>query len=233
MALRVAGIHRGGGGERYLPCREAFGEAERLDRGGLTTLILAVLAVVWAVVLASWVWSRTAGSYLSSVGSFRRHLAVLERTSPTTVPAANRLHGPSAVPPPLYRPTPVGGAGRQPVGRAAGLPAAAATVRQPAPSAAVRRHRQRQKRRRDVLLSLLVAAVATLMLAAVPGLAWGLYANVVFDLLLAAYVALLIRVRNAVAERDAKLSYLALVRPPPASADDLDAGELLLRRTAN
>ena len=107
------------------------------------------------------------------------------------------------------------------------------------------RRRQSQKRRRDVLVFLLAGAVATLVIAAVPGLHRMAYVNVIFDLLLAAYVALLVRFRNLAAERDVKLSYLPRGRAIPAGvvrhgtgryaslAARLDTGEMMLRRAAN
>lgn len=106
------------------------------------------------------------------------------------------------------------------------------------------RRRQSQKRRRDVLVFLFAGATATLALGAIPGLHRMLYANLIFDLLLAAYVALLVRARNLSAERDAKLSFLPRVHPVPAGVirrgtgryaslgGGYDTGERMLRRAA-
>jgi hypothetical protein len=173
-----------------------------------------------------------------TVGTFRRHITVLGRASPGTVRAANQMRGPVNIATSPYRPHPIG-AIRRPTGPAMGLQAGRRI------GAAELRRRQSQKRRRDVLAFLLAGATATLALGAVPGLHRMLYANVIFDLLLAAYVALLVRMRNLAAERGSKLAYLPRVRPAPAGAvrrgtgryaslgGRLDTGELMLGRAAN
>ena len=114
-----------------------------------------------------------------------------------------------------------------------------------APSAAAMRRRESQKRRRDVLMFLLAGALTTLALGAIPGLHRLLYVQVVFDLAVAAYVALLLHVRNLAAERDAKLSFLPPVRAVPVGmvrrgtgryaslTPAFDTAELALRRAAN
>jgi len=106
---------------------------------------------------------------------------------------------------------------------------ARAGVRVPAASAAARSRTIR--RRRDVLTALLVAVVATLALGLLFSMGIMLLANVVADILLVAYVALLVHQRNVAAERDMKVRFLpqahrldpALLRAEPA----------LLRRSAN
>ncbi|HEX4865029.1 MAG TPA: hypothetical protein VFV02_13230, partial [Acidimicrobiales bacterium] len=63
----------------------------------MTTVVLLVLAIIWGVLLVSWLRSRTEGTFSDSVGTFRRHLSVLERAAPSTVAPANRLRsGPVA-----------------------------------------------------------------------------------------------------------------------------------------
>jgi uncharacterized protein (DUF58 family) len=87
------------------------------------------------------------------------------------------------------------------------------------------------RRRRDVLSALVVAVLATLVLGLLPAFRVMLVAHLVADILLAAYVALLIHQRNVAAERDLKVRFLpqahrldpALLRAEPA----------LLRRSAN
>jgi hypothetical protein len=87
------------------------------------------------------------------------------------------------------------------------------------------------RRRRDVLSALIVAVVGTLGLGLIPAFHILLMANVLADVLLVAYVALLVHQRNAAAERDMKVRFLpqahrldpALLRAEPA----------LLRRSAN
>jgi len=87
------------------------------------------------------------------------------------------------------------------------------------------------RRRRDVLTALLVAVVATLGLGVFVGssLVWG--AQLLTDVLLAAYVALLVHQRNVAAERDMKVRFLPrAARLEPAI---LRAEPALLRRSAN
>ena len=107
-------------------------------------------------------------------------------------------------------------------------PVRAARIATPAASAA----RSRTiRRRRDVLSALLVAAVATLALGLLFSMGVMMVAHVVSDVLLVAYVALLVHQRNVAAERDMKVRFLpqahrldpALLRAEPA----------LLRRSAN
>ena len=50
----------------------------------MTYLILFILAVVWAVYLASWMRSRTETSRTNSISSFARHMHTLERATPRT-----------------------------------------------------------------------------------------------------------------------------------------------------
>ncbi len=102
-------------------------------------------------------------------------------------------------------------------------------VRSPSPVSAARSRTIR--RRRDVLTALLVASVATLALGLLFSMGIMLVAHVVADILLVAYVALLVHQRNVAAERDMKVRFLpganrvdpALLRVEPA----------LLRRSAN
>jgi hypothetical protein len=204
-------------------------------------VILLVLAVVWGVLLASWLRSRTKGTFSDPVVTFRRHLSVLERATPTTVTPANRLRSGSIAgrtipayrspsrPVATWRSGPPSRPGAGP-GRSALRP----------PSAAGFRRRQAQRRRRDVLCVLLAGMVLTLLVAVVSGLSavWAL--QVLFDMAFVAYVALLIRLRNLAIERDLKLAYLPppvqarAARPRPAyDLGSANYGELALRRVAN
>lgn len=45
-------------------------------------MVLFLLAVIWAVYLASWLRSRSEQRSVNSISSFNKHLLVLERTSP-------------------------------------------------------------------------------------------------------------------------------------------------------
>lgn len=248
-------------------------------------MVLLVLAIVWAAVLASWLRSRIGPGLGDSVGSFRRHLTMLERAAPSRVAPAHSMRAPGPVALPAYRvsaASQANAAGGRPAGytpagnqlttlssRPASVAAGMGTRRGPAPatgvagapsryggrrptapSMVVMRRRRSQKRRRDVLVFLLAAAVGTLLLGAGAGIHTLLYANVIFDLMLAAYVALLIRMRNLQAEREMKLTFLPPVKGVPAgmvlrgtgryasmpsynSAASMDTGELVLNRAAN
>jgi len=96
------------------------------------------------------------------------------------------------------------------------------------PASAARRRTIR--RRRDILTALLVAVVATLVLGVFlgSGLVWG--AQLLADVLLVAYVALLVHQRNVAAERELKVRFLpGATRFDPAM---LRAEPALLRRSA-
>ena len=211
-------------------------------------MVLVVLAIIWGVLLVSWLRSRTGGTFSDSVGTFRRHLSVLERTAPVTVAPANRLRsGPVGDRQPLYRqplyrqpvrqlPPYRVGYGTRPGGVAVGHGARPGSGLRPPSPAAIRR-RQAQKRRRDVFFTLLAAVVGTFLVALIPGLSvmWGV--QVTADILFLGYVALLVRMRNLAAERELKLTFV----PPPARVPrarpgyDLgrDYSDLSLRRAAN
>lgn len=93
-------------------------------------------------------------------------------------------------------------------------------------SAAIRLSRaEAKKRRRDVFFTLAGAAGLTFLMAVLlGGPVWGL--NVICDLLLAAYVAMLVQTQQRAMERDNKVRYLPSrsARPEPA---------LLLRRSGS
>jgi hypothetical protein len=152
--------------------------------------------------------ARAEGRPADSIGSFRHQLHVLKRTAPTAVAPANSLSARIA--------------DRRPA------PAGVATVANPRPARtytpdSVRRART-LRRRRDVLLALMAAMGVTFLLA-IMGLSalWTLH--VLFDAAFGAYVVMLVRIRNAAAERDMKLRFLpGAVHAEPA---------LLLRRSAN
>jgi len=184
----------------------------------LTGLVLLVLAGIWIVVIAvPLVRAKTEGKLGDSIGSFRRHLSVLERAAPLTVVPANRLRLPHSAAIGPYRP-PVATPGRVSVGRG-------------------RRH-QAQKRRRDVLMGLVVAIVGSALLGMIPGLSIMWMVNVVVDVLFVGYVVLLVRMRNLAAEREMKLTFLPGARPVPirryADAQPAAVGLAdLARRAAN
>jgi hypothetical protein len=169
----------------------------------LTNGLLLVLAVAWGTVLFFWVRSRSQGGFGDSVGLFHRHLHVLERTAPSTLAAANRLRAPVAAPT-LARRGGVGPSSRPAVGRPSaptGYGARSSGVQVVANA----RRRRSQRRRRDVLYILGILAVATAVVAGTTGMRTAVYAQVAVDVVLAAYIALLVRMRNLAAERDLKL----------------------------
>jgi hypothetical protein len=105
------------------------------------------------------------------------------------------------------------------------------------PNQAVLRRRQVQKRRRDVFIALITGALGSLALAAGLGLTVLWPVQVLFDLLLGVYVALLIRLSNLAAEREMKLTRMPQPRRmsrPAASYEFGGAyGDHNLRRVAN
>jgi hypothetical protein len=210
----------------------------------MTTVVLLVLAVVWAGLLASWLRSRIGGTFSDSVAVFRRHLSVLERAVPATVRPANRLRsGPVAgrqpnlyLRPPRYRPAVRPGSSRGGPASRAGFDSVrgdAVGLRPPSPAAL--RRRQAQRRRRDVLFALLAGVVGSLSVALIPGMKvmWTMQAG--FDAVFVAYIVLLVHMRNLAVARARKLTFM----PPQSSAGQrtpeersYDFGELSLRRVA-
>jgi hypothetical protein len=169
-------------------------------------MVLLILAVIWAAVLVPpWFQNRRENRPSDSIANFRQQLSVLERTTPGYEPRAAMYSRP---------------AGSQITAlhahRAAGVRAAA--------SRAAHRRAETRKRRRDLFVTLLVAAGTTLGLAFVLGnpAVWVL--NVVIDIALVAYVALLAQMAQRGAERTAKVRYL------PRSARSPEAA-LMLRRS--
>ena len=201
-------------------------------------MVLLVLAIIWGVLLVSWLRSRTEGTFSDSVGTFRRHLHVLERTTPSVVAPANRLRsgpvaGRSGIPP--YRSTArIPGRGLAAPRAMAGPATRPVQPRQPLPAG----RRRSQKRRRDVFFALLAGVIGSLLLSFVSGVSAMWTVQVIFDLCFTAYVALLIRMRNLAAERELKLTFMPhnarTARPRPAY--DLGGsgyGDMDLRRAAN
>lgn len=170
-------------------------------------MVLLVLGVVWAVLLIGWYKSRPVNTFQDSVVMFRRNLSVLESSSPRRIRPANRMAVASRPP------TGVPGQRRRPTTH--GRPSSAAGVAQRSArsgaNADIIRRRATQRRRRDVLLSLSAGAFGSLLLALVPGMAAVWFVQVLFDVLVAGYVAVLLQLRGVSAERQRKVSYI-----PPA-----------------
>jgi hypothetical protein len=213
-------------------------------------VVLLVLAIVWGVLLVSWLRSRSESTFSDSVGTFRRHLSVLERAAPSTVAPANRLGGLPGVGRgiPSYRSAVrstggisgyrVGASLQQSYGQS--VHPYGAPVGRRMPSQAAMRRRQAQKRRRDVFLALLAGVCGSFLLAIIPGLSIMWSVQVLFDLMTVGYVALLIRIRNLAAERELKMTSIQH-RPrgrvaPARPSYDFGApgyGELGMSRAAN
>jgi hypothetical protein len=193
-------------------------------------VVLLLLALVWGALLVSWLRSRTATTFSDSVGNFRRHLNVLEKATPSSVRPANRLYdAPRAVPSPRATVRAFQGNGTA-VARPARL------GRPMAANSAALRRRQTQKRRRDVFFALSAGAAGSFLLALIPGLSVMWAVQVIFDILLGSYCAILVRMRNAAAERDLKLRFMPAARPTRRLAPSYDFGgygDLELRRAAN
>ncbi len=181
-------------------------------------MVLLLLAVVWGLVLFSWLRSRTAdGAFSDSVGTFRRHLRVLGQTAPVTVQPANRMRSGYVAgrPPTTY------GQPSSPTMRAV-TPRYGRPPLRPPTTAAIRR-REAQKRRRNVMLLLMAIVGLIMLLAAMTTSKGAIIALFVAVLALVAYIGLLVRARNLAAEREMKLTYLSQIRreaagrPPAAS----------------
>lgn len=197
-------------------------------------MVLLILGGIWAVFLVPpYLRNRAESRPADSIGDFRHQLRVLERTAPTGIPAANRAR-PGATPMArmvAQRPAPGGPAPRGAAGLRSVPTGAAGTARdrgglgRAAAVTAARRRQAAQRRRRDIFCSLAVASTGSLLLGFLPGLSALWYLTAALTVVLGAYVALLVRMRNEAAEREMKLRFL------PGGATPQPA--LLLRRSAN
>ena len=153
-------------------------------------MVLVILAVVWAVYLASWVRSRTEHRRVNSINSFSNHLSVLERTAPG---GRGAVRGPSASPAGLS-------------GQTYFAP------RRPTLS-------QTKKRRRDILVGLLAATGVTFLGMLVMG-GPVTYLFGLALMLTVAYVAALASLQKRALERRAKVRYLDGTTVAPAAWTD-------------
>lgn len=158
-------------------------------------MVLILLAAIWAAFLLPPILRARAENRPSgSITDFRRQLRTLARTSP---------------------------AGYTPPVRAVGGPLRPVAPRRgPAPrtTAGLARSRRAVKRRRDIFVGLLVAMAGSLVLGFLPQLRALWAVHVVLDLLFAAYVALLVYLRNLAAEREMKVRFLPTAAPQPEPA---------------
>jgi hypothetical protein len=173
-------------------------------------LVLLLLAVMWIGAGVYYFRGRPESRSADSIGSFRRQLRVLERTSPTVIDPAHRLR--DGVPGMLFGPVVAPGAARRPLAQT--------------PSMAAANRRQVLKRRRDIFFGLVLGVVGSLGLGLVPGLQVMWLLGAFLAVVLAAYMALLVSLRNQAAERATKVRFL------PAAVPSGDQA-MLLRRSAN
>jgi hypothetical protein len=155
----------------------------------LTTVVLLILGVVWAVVLGPSLLRKRAERHSSdSIGAFHRQLRVLEHTGPSLVDPANRMasmtrpistgpHPPEVRHDPFFRP-------------------------------------EACRRRRDVLLVLTATTVATGLLGIVPSMQPVLVLTAFGLAALVGYVVLIVRLRSLAVEREVKLRYLPQATQP-------------------
>jgi hypothetical protein len=177
----------------------------------VTHLVLVILAAIWAaVLLPPFLQSRSENRPADSISTFRNQLHVLEQRSTGTGlsagrPASVRTTGGS-----------MGGFAPNPYAR-------------PVDRARLARI-DAKKRRRDILVTLLAAAGLTLVLSLVLPAVFMLH--LVIDVLLAAYVALLVRQRKLAEERSMKVRYLGDARRPVAAHSMQGSSHLAIRRAA-
>jgi Flp pilus assembly protein TadB len=164
----------------------------------VTFVVLFILAVVWALYLASWLRTRAHGRRnANSIASFNKHLSVLERARPAGLGA------------PVVRTV-----GARTDGTTANPAIASLAGRDPSASLGSPRRELRpmtaaeaQKRRRDVvtgLVGFVVLAFATALLLG--GIAFALFG--VSVVLLGGYLGLLAYSQGLARERREKVHYL-------------------------
>ncbi len=187
-------------------------------------MVLVVLAIIWvAVLVPPALRARAEGRPGDSVSAFRRQLVVLRLTGPH----ASHSYAPdwgrsrnfnSRGPAPFTSLTARRAqATHRPVGRSSRV----VGTRRVGMSAARSRT---LRRRRDVFTALLGAAAVSLVLGLVPAFQVLLLVHLAADVLVVAYVALLIRQRSLAAEREMKVRFLPDSRP---------VEPVLLRRSVN
>jgi Flp pilus assembly protein TadB len=174
----------------------------------VTFVVLFILAVVWALYLASWLRSRAQGRRSNnSIASFNKHLSVLERARPAGVEATSvrSLGAPrpldTAAPTSSTMPT-IGG--RNPATNLATLNRSNPSTRLSPQQMTLADAR---RRRRDVLAGLGGFAVFTLAIFLLLG-GPTVYLQLLADVLLVGYVGLLAYSQRLARERREKVRYL-------------------------
>jgi hypothetical protein len=175
-------------GPNYGPERTKDGD------GSVTTLlVLVILGVIWAaVLLPPYLQNRREHRPGDSIASFRHQLSVLERATPE-----GRARNVARIDSHRdWNPAPTAAVYAMP------------TSRRPAPRAAMAMRRSdARRRRRDVFVTLLGAVVVTFLLAiALGGLVWLL--QLVTDVVLVGFTAMLVRLQQEAAEKELKVRFL-------------------------
>ena len=156
-------------------------------------MVLLILAVVWGVFLVPQVLrARADRGPADSIGAFRNQLSVLDKTAGSSVGGVSSLAARRA----MHQ------------SHSISAPLAAYAVGYRRPSAL-----ELQQRRQRVLLALLGLVIFTLALGLLVPVFFAL--NVVADVALVGYIALLARARALAVERESKVRYL---RPGPSAA---------------
>lgn len=190
-------------------------------------MVLVVLAIIWvAVLVPPALRARAEGRPGDSISAFHRQLTVLRRAGPhggrSSAPDWTRARGSgSRTAAPASSVTSLTARRAQASRRA---PAYAPRGRAMAPAAVSTAHSRTLRRRRDVFTALVGAAAVTLLLGLVPAFRVFLLVHLAVDVLLAAYVTMLIRQRGLAAEREMKVRFLPESRPMQPA---------LLRRSVN
>ncbi len=191
-------------------------------------MVLVVLAIIWvAVLVPPALRARAEGRPGDSISAFRRQLRVLRRTGPS----ASRSAAPDWMRAPSYGSRPAAPVTSLTARRAQATrgPAAYSSYSSYSPRPpAIRRvspaRSRTLRRRRDVFTALLGAAAVSLVLGLVPAFRVLLLVHLAVDVLLVAYVAMLIRQRSLAAEREMKVRFLP---------DSRRVEPALLRRSVN
>jgi hypothetical protein len=180
-------------------------------------VVLLLLAGLW-IGAGIYYWrSRWEGLAADSIGSFHYQLRALERAVPVVIHPANRLGGPLRRPE-APGPVDLGVVAVDATVGAAGATLVARPVRRPlasTPMVVASRRRRAFKRRRDVFFGLMLGLVGSFSVGLVPSLRMMWVVSGVLLVLLVAYTAALVNLRNRAAERSMKDSFRAR-RPEPA-----------------